>query len=146
MVPRVVPLISVSYKYNMCKVLSLVDTLDTGIKKAYIPYLYHYPDPFSNFFILPGTHPLIMSNFFGSVNEVESHKKSRNSDSELEKFWVTQCGWLLLCTTVDMVINITNLWKLFHYGFNRDHCEKLIGIRELSERLDLDFFKYIFLN
>ena len=34
-----------------------------------------------------------------------------------------------------MGITITNCWKLFRYGVNRDHYEKLIGIRELSEQL-----------
>ena len=29
-------------------------------------------------------------------------------------------------------------WKLFCYGVKRDHYEKLIGIRELSERLAQD--------
>ena len=55
-------------------------------------------------------------------------------------WWVTQCGWLRLCTTVDMGITITNFWKLFHYGVKRDQYEKLIGIRELSERLAQDCF------
>ena len=57
----------------------------------------------------------------------------------LEKFWVTQCGWLRLCTTVYMGMNITNFWKIFRYGVKIDHYEKLIGIREFLERLALDF-------
>ena len=32
-------------------------------------------------------------------------------------------------------MTITNCWKLFSYGVKRDHYDKLIGIRELSERL-----------
>ena len=39
-----------------------------------------------------------------------------------------------------MGMNITNFWKLFCYGVNRDHYEKLIGIREFSERLAEDCF------
>ena len=62
----------------------------------------------------------------------------------LEKFWVTQCGWLRLCTTVAMGTTITNLWKLFRYGVKRYHYEKLIGIRAFSEQLALDFFKNTF--
>ena len=70
-----------------------------------------------------------MYKFFGAVNEVESHNKSRQYDLALEKFWVTRCGWIQLCTTVAMGITITNFWKLFCYGFKRYHYEKLIGIR-----------------
>ena len=49
-----------------------------------------------------------MSKFFGSFNELESHKKSRQSDLALEKFWVTQCGWIRLCNTVVMGMKITD--------------------------------------
>ena len=40
-----------------------------------------------------------------------------------------------------MGMNITNCWKLFRYGVKRDHYEKLISIRELSQQLYQDFFK-----
>ena len=69
-----------------------------------------------------------MSKFFGAVNKVDSNKKSRQYDLVLDKLFVTQCGWVQLCTTVSMVITSTNIWKLFRYGVNKDHHEKLIGI------------------
>ena len=81
-----------------------------------------------------------MYKFFGYVNEVESHNKSRQYDLALETFWATQYGWLRLCTTVAMGMAITNCWKLFRYGVKRDHYGKLVGIREFSERLALDCF------
>ena len=68
-------------------------------------------------------------------NEVDCHKKPRQSDLALEKLWVAQCGWIQLCTPVEMGMAINRLWKLFRYGFKRDHYAKLIGIRELMERL-----------
>ena len=81
-----------------------------------------------------------MYKLFGSVNEVDSHNKSRQSDLVLDKFWVTQCGWLRSCTTVYIEITITNGCKLFHYGVKIYNYEKSIGIRELYERLTLDCF------
>ena len=81
-----------------------------------------------------------MSKCFGSVNEGKSHNKSRQSDLALEKFWVTKCGWLQLCTTVAMGVRITNYWKLFRYGVKRDHYNKFIGIREFLEIIDADCF------
>ena len=77
----------------------------------------------------------LLSQFISDVNEVDTHKKSRHSYLALEKWWITQCGWLRLCTTVAMGMTITNCWKLFRYGVKRDHYEKLIGIREFSGRL-----------
>ena len=75
-----------------------------------------------------------------AVNEVDPHNKPRQSDLALEKWWVTQCGWLRLRTAVAMGMTITNCWKLFRYGVKRDHYDKLIGIRELLERLAQDCF------
>ena len=39
-----------------------------------------------------------------------------------------------------MGMTITNCWKLFRYGVKRTHYDKLIGIREFSERLAQDCF------
>ena len=74
------------------------------------------------------------------MNKFDSHNKSRQSDLALEKWWVTQCGWLWLFTTVAMGMTITNCWKLFSYVLKRDHYDKLIGIREFLERLSHDCF------
>ena len=54
-----------------------------------------------------------MSQFFGYINDVDSQNKSRQSDLDLEKFCITQFGWIQLCTIVAMGMTITNLWKLF---------------------------------
>ena len=42
--------------------------------------------------------------------------------------------------TVAMGMTITNLWKLFCYGVQRDHYEKLIIIREFLEQLTMYCF------
>ena len=105
-----------------------------------IPYLSKYPDQFSNVSIRPVARPLLMSKCFGSVNEVDSHNKSRQSDLALERFWVTQYSWLRLCTTVSIGMKITNFWKLFCYGVKRDHYDKFISIREFSDLIYVDCF------
>ena len=87
---------------------------NTGITQAGIPYLYKYPDQFYNVAICHIYHPLVMYKFFGSVNEVESHNKSSQSDLVLEKLLVTHCGWLWLYTTVSIGMTITYFWKIFH--------------------------------
>ena len=135
MVPGGQPLGAIGYKYNTRKVLSFIVTDNTGSTKTVIPYLSKYPDQFTNVSIRPVARPVVMSNLFSAVNEVDSHKKSRQYDLALEKWLVTQCGWLRLCTTVAMGMTITNCWKLFRYGVKREHYDKQIGIRELSERL-----------
>ena len=96
MVPGDRPLIAVGYKYNARKFLSCIVTDNAGLTKAGIPCLYNYPDQFTNVAIRPVDRPLVMSKKY-VVNEVDSHNKSRQSDLALEKWWVTQCGWMRLC-------------------------------------------------
>ena len=85
-----------------------------------------------------------MSKCFGSVNEVDSHSKSRQSDLALDKFWVTQCVWLRLCNNVAVGMKINNFWKLFWYGVKKDHYDNFIGIREFSKRIAADCFNNTF--
>ena len=80
MVPRGRLLIDIGYKYNTQKVLSFIVTDDAWITKAGHTYLYKHPDKYSNVAICPVSRPLVMYKFFGSVNEVDSHNKSRQSD------------------------------------------------------------------
>ena len=107
-VPGERPLLAVGYKYNTRKVLLFVAKAGAGITTLGITYLSKYPDQFYNSSIHPVAHPPLMSKFFGSVNDVDSHNKPRQPDLAVEKFWVTQCGWLRLYTTVDMGMKITN--------------------------------------
>ena len=102
MVPGRRPLVDIGYKYNVHKVHSFIDKDNIGSTQEELYYLYKYPEQFSNVSIHPVAHPLVMYKFFGSVNEVDSHNKSRHSYLALEKLWVTQCGCLRLCTIVAM--------------------------------------------
>ena len=87
---------AIGYKYNARKVLSFIVAMDTGITKAGIPYLSKYPEPFYNFSISPFPRPIFIYKFFGYVNMVEYHNKSRQYDLALKNFWVTLCGLLRL--------------------------------------------------
>ena len=109
--------------------------MGVGSTTLCIPYLLEYPDQFYNVSIHPVSLPLLMSKLFGAVNEVDSRSKLWQSDIAMEKFLVTQYGWLRLCTTVSMGMTITNCWKLFCYGVKRNHFNKSISIRKFSEKL-----------
>ena len=128
MVTRERQIIAIGYKYNKRKVIYFIVIENAGIIQEGLPYLSQYLDQFTNVAIFPVARPLVTSQLFGAVNEVDSHK-SKQSDLELDKFQVTQCGWLQLCMTVAMGININNCWKLFCYEVKRDYYEKFIGIR-----------------
>ena len=108
-------------------------TARAGSNTLGITNLSKYPDQFSNVSIRPVVFPLLMYKFLVSVNKVDSHNSNRNPDIVLEKLWVTQCGWLRLCTNIAMGMVITNFYKLFRYGVKRDRHDKFISIREFSE-------------
>ena len=108
---------------NMCKVIYLIATEDAGRKNYGIPYLSKYPDQFSDAINFPCCSSPLMYQFFGSVNEVTHHEKSRQSYLALEKYWVTQCGWIWLCTAFDIGMTIPNLWKLLFCGIKID-CDE----------------------
>ena len=144
MEPRVRPLIAIDYNYNARKVIYFIITDNTGSTQSGLPYLYQYLDNFNIVAIVAVARPVVVSKFFGSVNEVDSHKKSRQYYLALEAFWVTHLGWLRLCTTVAIGMTITFFHKLFRYGVKRDYYEKLISIREFSERLAQDCFNNLF--
>ena len=129
MVPGGRPLIAIGYNYNLWKVIYFIVIEFVRTTNSGPPYLSKYTDQFSNFSICPVSRPLVMYKFFGSVNDVESHNKSRWSDLALEKLWVTQRGWIRLYATVTTEMNINNCWKLFSYGVKRDNYDKSIGIR-----------------
>ena len=95
-------------QHNARKVLSYIVIDKICTTQTGLHYLSKYPDQFFNVSILHVASPLVMYKFFGSVNEVDYHNKSRQSDLSLEKFQATQCGWIGLCMTFSMVNNITN--------------------------------------
>ena len=91
MVPRVRSIISINYNYNVRKVLVFIVTDNTGITQAVVSYLSNYPDQFYNVSILPVARHFVVYNFFGCVNQVDSHNKSMQYYMALDKFLVTQC-------------------------------------------------------
>ena len=83
MVPGDRSLITIGCKYNTRKVISFIFTSDAGTTTSGIPYLSNYHGPFYNVSICPVASPVVMYKFFGYVNDVESHNRSRQSNFSL---------------------------------------------------------------
>ena len=75
MVPGGRPLLAIDYTYNTRKVLYFIVKDNIGTTKAGLHHLSKYPEPFYNVDICPVARPLVMSKFFGSVNQFDSHKQ-----------------------------------------------------------------------
>ena len=80
MVTGVRPLIAIGYNYNKQKVLSFIVKDKAGIIQEGLNYLSKYSDQFYNVSVNPVACTLVMYKFFRSVNEVDYHNKSRQSD------------------------------------------------------------------
>ena len=76
MVPGDRTLIAIGYKYNARKFLSFIVIDNAASTKTSIPYLYKYPEQFTNLAIHPVSLPLVILKK-SAVNEVDSHNKSR---------------------------------------------------------------------
>ena len=63
-VPGGRPHIAIGYKYNVWKVISFIVIDNAGSTQADLPYLYKYPDQFTNVAIIPVAFPLVIINFF----------------------------------------------------------------------------------
>ena len=58
----------------------------------------------------------------------------------MEKYWVTQCGWIRLFATVAIRKTLRNFWEIFCYRIKREHYEKFIGVREFLGQLSPNCF------
>ena len=108
MVPGGRLIIAIGYGYYVRKVISFIVTDRAGNTKESVFYLSNYFEQFYDVSIHPVDRLIVMYKFFGSVNEVDSHNKSRQSNLAVENFRVNQCGCLRLCTPVAMGTSINN--------------------------------------
>ena len=76
-----------------------------------VTYLYHYPDDYSNFYITHVIFTSAIGKCFSACNAIDNHNRMRQSDIALDKYWVTQSGYFILATTVELGMGIT-YWKL----------------------------------
>ena len=68
-----------------------------------------------------------MSKLFGFFNSIYSHNKPRQSYLALEEFWVTQRGLICLCTTVHIIMTVTNNFNFFVMMLIENTMTKLLG-------------------
>ena len=78
----------------MWKVLSFIVIEDTRSTKESLTYLSKYTDHFSDVSICTVDLHLVIHKVFVSINEVNFHNKPRQSNLVMDKFRVTQCGWI----------------------------------------------------
>ena len=132
-IPRVPggrPLLNIGYKYNDRKVLGFIADEGGGSTEPGDPYLSCFPDIYSNIYIFPVVRPNFLGSNSNSCSLIGNHNRMRQSDLSLEKYWLTQCVYFRLATTVAFSMGIRD-WKLLYcHGVEERNVDSKISTLE----------------
>ena len=96
------PLMDIGYKQNSRNFLGIIATDIYGITEAGDPYLSRLPNNYSNISVLPVVYPIFLDRHFNACNAIEHNNRTREPDLSPEKYCVTQSGYYILETTVQL--------------------------------------------
>ena len=74
------PLLAIGYNYNSGKVLGFIATEGAGCIEPGDPYLFRFPDIYSNVSVLPVVCPHFLGRYFNACNAIDNHNRIRQSD------------------------------------------------------------------
>ena len=137
-------LLAIGYNYNSRKILGFIATGGGGSTELGDPYLYRFPDIYSNVSVCPVTCPHLLGRYFNACNAIENHNIMRQSDIALEKYWVTQSGYLRIATTVALGMGIIYGKLLYCHGVAEGNVDNRISSLEHNNRTVYDCFNNIF--
>ena len=110
--PRVIgdrPLISIGYKYNCMKVLVFIATERNVGTEPGDPCLSRFPVMYSNVYVLSVFFPRFLGNNFDACNVIYNHNSMRQSDLAVDKYLMTQSGYLKLAAEMELGVGITKV-------------------------------------
>ena len=107
------PLIEIGYTYNCRKVLGLIANEGAGSTEPGDPYLSRFLGIYSDLDVGPVLSPHLLYRCLNACNAIENQNRMHQYDLALEKYWVTQSGYFILATTVEMGMGITKGKPLF---------------------------------
>ena len=65
---------------------------------------------------------------------IDNHNRMRQSDTALDKYWVTQSSYFRLATTVELGMGITDVKLLYCHGVAEGNKDKKISTLEYNNR------------
>ena len=98
-----------------------------GSTEPSVTYLYHYPDDYSNFYITHVIFTSAIGKCFSACNAIDNHNRMRQSDIALDKYWVTQSGYFILATTVELGMGITDGKLIYCHGVSEGNVDRRIS-------------------
>ena len=139
-VPGGIPLLAIGYKYNYRKVLWFIATEGAGSTAPGDPYLSRVPDIYSNVSVHPYDLPHLIGRYFNACSAIDNQNRMRQSDLDLDKYWVTQSGYYRLETTVVLGMGITDGKLLYCHGVAEGNYDRRISTLEYNNRTVYDCF------
>ena len=108
------------------------------------PYLYWFPDTYSNVYRRPVVDNYIPGRYLNAYNAIEQHRNMRKYDLGLDKYWVTQSGYYRHETTVSLGTGIKYATIIFCHGISVKNRDKEISIIDQNDGKVYNCFKNIF--
>ena len=84
-----IPLLDISYKYNVSKVLGFIVTEWALITAPGVSYLSRLPDIYCNVSICPVVCLHLLCRHFNACNAIDNNNRMPQYYIALEKYWVT---------------------------------------------------------
>ena len=87
--PRVTgerPLLAIGYKYSSRKILGFIDTKGGRSTEPGDPYLFRFPDIYSNVSVRPVVRPHFLGRCFNACNSIDTHNRMWGSYLALDKY------------------------------------------------------------
>ena len=134
------PLLAIGYKYNSRKVLGFIATEGAGSTEPGDPYLFSFPEIYSNVSVRPVVCPHLLGRYFNACNSIDNHNRIRQSDLSLDKYWVTQSGYFRIANTVALGMGIKDGKLLYCHGVAEGNKDKKILTLEYNNRTVYDCF------
>ena len=128
--PCEMPLQAIDYKYNSRNVLVFIDSEGAGSAEPGDPYLFRFPDIYSNVSVCPVVFPHLLGGYFNACNAIDNHNMMQQSDLVLEKYWVTQSGYFRLATTVALGMGIIDGKILYCHVVSGGNLDRKIATLE----------------
>ena len=114
-VPGGRPLMVMGYKYNQRRLLGFISTEGGRSTEPGDPYLSCLLDIYSIVSVIPVVIPRWIGRSFNACNAIYNQNRIRHSDIALEQYWLTQSGYFILETTVELGMGIADGNILFYH-------------------------------
>jgi hypothetical protein len=135
-----VKLYAVGYKYYKKKTMCFLFTEGASSTEEGEPYRARWQDENGNSMYREVKRPVCCSQYFSVSNTIDVLNQQRQKELRLEKFWVTEDGYMrIICTTFG--ICVVDCWNAYKYHLPSNHRHKKCELMTLANMLAKDLLE-----